>query len=34
MHAKNSEKVPVTTSAEEERSFLDHFNSAEKGRRR
>ena len=30
MHAKNSEKVPVTTSAEGERSLRDGFNSAEK----
>ena len=34
MHAKNSEKVPVTTSAEGERSFYDHFKSVEKRRRR
>ena len=31
MHAKNSEKVPVTTSAEGERSLRDGFTHAKEG---
>ena len=34
IHAKNSKKVPVTTSAKEGAVFRDHFTPAEKRRRR